>query len=134
MDIVHDSFLKIFKKISSFNNENGLEAWMRTIAINTAIDFIRKANRLNYIDNDQYAVIQLTTDITNDQISHSELLRQVDQLPNGAKCILNLYAIEGYNHREIAEILSISEGTSKSQLSRARLLLAQILNPVKPHA
>lgn len=134
MDIVHDSFLKIFKRISTFKNDKELEAWMRTVTINTAIDFIRKAKRLEYIESDHYSLYQLQTEITNDQISHNELIRQVEQLPNGAKCILNLYAIEGYNHREIAEMLNISEGTSKSQLSRARQLLEQILNPAKRHA
>lgn len=134
MDIVHDSFLKIFKKISRFNNEKELESWMRTVTINTAIDFIRKSKRLEYIENDHYSLLQLQTDETSDRISHNELIRQVERLPNGAKCILNLYAIEGYNHREIAELLNISEGTSKSQLSRARQLLEQILNPVKRHA
>lgn len=134
LDVVHDSFMKIFRKISSFNGEKELEAWMRTVAINTAIDFIRKAKRLEYIESNNDALTKLQTEITSDQVSHNELIRQVELLPAGARCILNLYAIEGYNHREIAEMLNISEGTSKSQLSRARQLLEQILNPKTRHA
>lgn len=134
MDVVHDSFMKIFKKLSAIDNEKDLEAWMRTVTINTSIDFLRKAKRLEYIENDNDALLHLTTEDTSHQIAHNELRRQVELLPEGAKCILNLYAIEGYNHREIAEMLNISEGTSKSQLSRARHLLLEILNPVKRHA
>jgi RNA polymerase sigma factor (sigma-70 family) len=134
MDVVHDSFMKIFRNISSFESEKTLESWIRTVAINTSIDFLRKAKKLEYFEGDHDTITQQTTENTAELVAHNELIRQVELLPDGAKCILNLYAVEGYNHREIAEMLNISVGTSKSQLSRARQLLVQILNPANRHA
>lgn len=122
-DVLQDGFIKIFKNITSFNFKGSLEGWMKRVVINTAIDNFRKNNSIpNTTPIDEVQDISLPEDI-NQQLNHQDLLEIVQSLPHGYRTIFNLYVIEGYPHNEIAKMLDISEGTSKSQLSKARRLL-----------
>ncbi|TND10324.1 MAG: RNA polymerase sigma-70 factor, ECF subfamily [Bacteroidetes bacterium] len=134
MDILHDSFIKIFAKLAQYDSIQQLEAWIRMVTVNTAIDFIRRKKKIVYLENDDYRLEQMQTDPTGEKMESRDLDALIDLLPNGARTVFNLYAIEGYNHREIADRLEISEGTSKSQLSRARQLLQDLLKIHYPQA
>lgn len=121
-DILQDSFIKIFKNLNQFKHEGSFEGWMKRIVVNTSIEFYRKQmNMISY--EDQYTEEEIP--IINDEITldQTALLDLIQTLPNGFRMVFNMYVIEGYSHAEIAEKLEISEGTSKSQLSRARVLL-----------
>ncbi|MFO7997360.1 MAG: RNA polymerase sigma factor, partial [Bacteroidales bacterium] len=123
-DILHEAFLKIFKGISGYKGEGSLEGWIRRIVTHTAIDQLRKDARLgNYLTDTAEAPEVAIPETALGQMQAKEILKQVSRLPAGARAIFNLYALEGYTHREIALELDISEGTSRSQYSRARNLL-----------
>ena len=128
-DILQDSFIKIFKYIKDFQFEGSFEGWMRRIAVTTAINQYNKnkKDRLNFPDSDESFVTEKIENEAISNISTEELLRIIQTLPEGYKMVFNLYVIEGYKHAEIAEILNISEGTSKSQLARAKSMLKKKL-------
>jgi RNA polymerase sigma factor (sigma-70 family) len=131
-DILQDAFIKIFQKISDFRAEGSFEGWIRRIVVTTAINHYhanKKRNSDTHIDGQPDAVSD-QSDVIN-KISADELLSLIQLLPDGYKMVLNLYAIEGYSHKEIAEMMGISEGTSKSQLSRARTMLAGLMSKKK---
>jgi len=122
-DILQDSFIKIFKHLGKFRGESRLEYWIKRIVINTA---------LNYTRNKLYMYPMVDVNEVNQALDYEqilsnyhfeELLKFINDLPRGCKIVFNLFAIEGYSHHEIAEMLEISEGTSKSQYFRAKKLL-----------
>lgn len=119
-DILQNGFVKIFTKHHLFDGSGSLEGWAKRIMINVAIETHRKnkGKLIESIDNNES--LQLPSQIGTDQTAYKDLLDLVQELPTGYRTIFNLYAIEGYSHKEIAELLEISEGNSKSQLSRAR--------------
>ncbi len=127
-DIMQESFMKIFDNIHHFRGDSPLEFWVRSIVVNTAIKFLKKQKPWTHSgDIDAYQ-----NEISNDEVSlsgmnYGQLLEMIKELPDGCQTIFNLYAIEGYKHQEIAEMLGVSEGTSKSQYARARMLLVQKL-------
>lgn len=124
-DIMQDGFVKVFLNLKSFKGEGSFEGWMKRIMINTALKQYRKDLKFKN-DTDIEAAYSLTFDnqiVSN--LSTKELLNHVQALPDGYRTIFNLYVLEGYQHNEIGEMLHISEGTSKSQLSRARTYLMQ---------
>ena len=122
-DILQDAFLKIYRNLSQFKHEGSFEGWMKRIVVNTSIEHYRK--QINILSFDDQLATEDNTPYTVDEISLDEaaILGLIQGLPNGVRMVFNMYVIEGYNHAEIAEKLGISEGTSKSQLSRARALL-----------
>lgn len=127
-DVLQDGFIKIFKNIKTFKKDGSFEGWMRRIMINTALDQLRK-NKKNYLHVD---VDDVKTNLSVDSNVESKmqtdvLLNLVQQLPDGYRTVFNLYAIEGYTHKEIGEMLEIAENTSKSQYSRARGILRNML-------
>ncbi len=128
-DILHDGFFKIFKKIGTFQgDQNKFEAWMRRVIVNTALDYLKRVKRLENRDLENSAVSPAMID---NELSEKVDLRDITEiirlLPDGARTIFNLYSLEGYKHKEIAEMLDISEGTSKSQFSRAKSLLQDLM-------
>jgi RNA polymerase sigma-70 factor (ECF subfamily) len=128
-DVLQDSFIKIYDKIDSFRGDSPLQYWIRSIVVNTALKHIRKQKHLLEIDDvHTYDTNIADSELTLSGFQMQQLLGFIQELPTGCQTIFNLYAIEGYQHNEIAELLSISEGTSKSQYSRARMLLQQKLN------
>ncbi len=127
-DIVHDGFVKIYQKIVQFRFEGSFEGWMRRIMVNTALEKYRMHCQVINIG-DSTREIEKTNfvEILCD-ISVQELMKFVQELSPKYRLVFNLYAIEGYSHKEISEQLDISEGTSKSNLSRARAILQDKVN------
>ncbi|AIZ63617.1 hypothetical protein PK28_07785 [Hymenobacter sp. DG25B] len=127
-DALQVTFVKIFTRLEQYRGQGPFEAWARRIAVNTAINSYQQ-NRQAHVPLDAEEVNELAhPDGTPfDQLSAEDLVRMMHLLPLGYRTVLNLYAIEGYSHAEISELLGISEGTSKSQLSRARRLLEERL-------
>lgn len=120
-DILADAFVQVFVKLSSFKREGSFEGWIRRIVVNTAITSYR--NNLKFNANDDLSEINNLSsedDSAIDQMSVQQLKKIIQEMPDGYRTIFNLYAIEGYNHREIAELLNLNEGTSKSQYSKAK--------------
>ena len=122
-DILQMGFVKVFQKVSEFRGEGSFEGWIRRIMVNTAIETYRKNLRtLDVVDIDEvYDQPQSTFDMN--KLEMDDLMKLIQQLSNGYRIVFNMYVIEGYSHTEIAEELGISEGASKSQLSRARAIL-----------
>ena len=124
-DLLHDGFVTIFTKIEKFNNVGSFEGWVRRIFVNQAIELYRNKSKVSMVDsideNDRHFV---DTDSNGEMeaygLTEDELLSMVDELPQQYKIVFNLYAIEGLSHRDIAGKLGISEGTSRSNLLRAR--------------
>jgi RNA polymerase sigma factor (sigma-70 family) len=128
-DVLQDAFVKVFSQIHTFRYDCPLEAWIKRIMINTAISHLRKEKAyLDQADVEDYAEVVSEAETTVSGIEYQHLLSMVRELPPGCQSVFNLYAIEGYQHNEISELLGISEGTSKSQYARAKQLLqAKIL-------
>ncbi len=123
-DTLQDSFLMIFDKIDQYRNTGSFEGWIKRITINVALQKYRKASSLQIVkEND----IEETTevDFDNEQVSIDFLLEIIQGLPNRYRLVFNLYVLDNFSHKEISKMLDISEGTSKSNLSRARMLLKQ---------
>lgn len=125
-DILQEGFVKVFQGIKNFRQESKLETWITRIMVNTALNQQRKKLYL-------FPMVDVEElDLPEDEVSISsihftQLLEMIQSLPQGCQIVFNLFAIEGYNHKEIAALLQISEGTSKSQYARARSLLQQKL-------
>lgn len=122
-DMLQVGFVKVFQKVNEFRGDGSFEGWIRRIMVNTAIEIYRKGQRmLNVVDiNDVFDAPQVTFDMNGLEVK--DLMNLIQELSAGYKMVFNLYAIEGYSHKEIAEQLGITEGASKSQLSRARAIL-----------
>ena len=123
-DLVIDSFLKIFEGAVNFRFDNlrSFEAWMKRIVINESLMLLRKQANFNLMPESEAIEIPVDNNIL-DSISSDEIYKLIAELPDGYRTVFNLFAIEGYSHKEIAEQLHINEGTSKSQLNHARKLL-----------
>ncbi|MBC7745381.1 MAG: RNA polymerase sigma factor [Flavobacterium sp.] len=132
-DILQLAFIKVFNKVSEFRSEGSFEGWIRRIMVNTAIETYRKNMRsMRVVDIDEvYDQPQTTFDMN--QLETKDLMTLIQQLSNGYRMVFNMYVIEGYSHREISETLGISEGASKSQLSRARAILKQKILKIEGH-
>lgn len=123
-DILQMGFIKVFQKIGEFRMEGSFEGWIKRIMVNTAIENYRKNLRtLTAVSLDEAAEAGQTVNLNSLEVQ--DLLKIIQELPNGFRLVFNLYAIEGYSHKEIADQLGISEGGSKSQLSRARAILKE---------
>ncbi len=131
-DMLQEGFIKAFNNLSKFRNEGSFEGWMKRIFVNAAIELFRKnhlSRMMVEVDDVKYNLLQ-QDDFHN--LSAADLLKMVQSLAPGYKTVFNLYAIEGFSHQEIADMLSINVGTSKSQLARARYLLQKmVLNSQK---
>jgi RNA polymerase sigma-70 factor (ECF subfamily) len=127
-DILQDGFLKVFEKIDQFGFKGAFEGWIRRIMVNTALERFRTNYRvININDNLKEIDHEYTGEFTSD-IDARELIRFIQELSPKYRMVFNLYAIEGYSHKEIGEMLGITEGTSKSNLSRARDILQEKVN------
>lgn len=123
-EVLQEGFIRVFAKIEQFKNEGSFEGWVRKIMVNSALQKYRSQKKLHPIINIEAAGHeQADVEYVLPQLSAKELLGHVQQLPPAYKMVFNLYAFEGMKHKEIAELLGISEGTSKSNLSDARALL-----------
>ena len=127
LDILHDGFIKIFKHIEKYQPGTSLVAWMRRIMVNTAIDFYRKAVRRRTEDLDKVYDVQIADADAISMLSQKEVLEAVRSLTPSYRSVFNLYVIEGYSHKEVAQKLDITESTSRSNLVKARMKLKQII-------
>jgi len=128
-DVLQMAMLKIYKSIDDYSGKGSFEGWMKRIVVNVAIDNFRKNSKHYYHENidDAYQSVLHSGEIP-DNLEVKDILKTVQQLAPGYRMVFNLYAIEGYSHKEIAESLGISESTSKTQLKKARLKLQQMLH------
>ncbi|WP_337043601.1 RNA polymerase sigma factor [Emticicia sp. 17c] len=127
-DIFQDAFVKIFLNLNELRSAEQLSAWIRRVVVNVCIDYYHK--KVNFVDVSEAPEITSNdwqSDSVIAQLSNQELLQLVNELPDGARMVFNLYVIDGYTHQEIAEMLKISEGTSKSQLFFAKKVLKKKL-------
>ena len=122
-EVMLDGFMRVFEKISQFREDGSFEGWVRRIMVTESLMFLRKHKQWRQEVPIEEMKGEQDYAWADNAIHENDLLRMVNQLPDGYRTVFNLYAIEGYSHIEIADLLSISEGTSKSQLSRARMLL-----------
>ena len=129
-DILQEGFVKVFNKMGSFRREGSFEGWIRRIFVNTAIEQYRKKIYLQPITDVEEDSMEGKYLSVLDRLSEKDIIQLVQQLSPGYRTVFNMYVVEGYTHKQISEILGISEGTSKSQLSRAKLILQDL---VKTH-
>jgi len=127
LDILHEGFIKVFRNIGNYQPDTSLNAWIKRIMVNTAIDFYRKSIRRRTED------IESAFDLSDgeadavSQCSEKEILEAIQQLTPVYRTVFNLYVLEGFSHREIGNLLSITESTSRSNLVKARLKLKDLL-------
>jgi RNA polymerase sigma-70 factor (ECF subfamily) len=129
-DILQEGFLKIFTKISEFEGRGSFEGWMKRVFINTAITLYHKNSKHNknhYNIDDVHVIKSEKPAFGESEFTNEELFNIIHSLPEGYKLVFNLYALEGYKHKEIAEMLNIDINTSKSQYSRAKKLIRKKL-------
>ena len=132
-DLLHDGFLKVFDNIRKFNHTGSFEGWIRRIMINTAIDHFRKNKHVHLKGEENFKNItyeEPNLDVLS-QLRLEDILKVVQKLSPAYKTVFNLYVIEGYSHKEVAEELSISIGTSKSNLAKAKNNLRKIFSKLK---
>ncbi len=120
-DMLQNGFIRVYEKIETFRGSGSLEGWIRKIMVNEALTYLRKnkAMKMN-IDIEDARYLVPGNNHVGEHINEKDLLKMIQQLPTGFRTVFNLYAIEGYSHKEIADRLGITEGTSKSQYSRAK--------------
>jgi RNA polymerase sigma factor (sigma-70 family) len=124
-DILQDGFIKVYTKIDTYTGSGSFAGWIRRIFVTTALEYLRQNDALKQSASlEEYGNTLPDTDITVlDKISADDLMACITRLPDGYRAVFNLYAIEGYSHTEIAEMLGINESTSRSQFMRARKIL-----------
>ena len=122
-DILQDSFLTIFEKIGQYEHKGSFEGWMKRIAINTALQRYREQRVLNIVDEENIEDVEVNVEA--DDVNIDFLLSCIQELPDRYRLVFNLYVLDGYSHKEIAEMLDITTGTTKSNLARARLILKE---------
>jgi len=123
-NVLQESFIKIFHHIKNYKPSGSLEGWIRRIIVNTATDYYRKKKRIKFSEvklEDVHSDEAGSFDV--DSFAVKDIVAAIQTLPEGCRMVFTLYAVEGYTHKEIGELLGISEGTSKSQYSRAKSLL-----------
>lgn len=130
-DLMQEGFIKVFQNMDKFRGDASLETWVTRVMINNAITYLRKNNKITrqtiaLDENFDHEDEELTEE--EEEITSEEVIELMQQLPPGYRTILNLYAIENYSHKEIADQLEINEGTSRSQLLKARKMLKKMIN------
>lgn len=126
-DILQEGFIKVFKKLNTFRKEGSFEGWIRRIFVNTAIEHFRRKKYLQPVTEKEENTIEGSYLSVLDTLAERDIMELVQQLSPGYRTVFNMYVVEGYTHKEIGDILGISEGTSKSQLSRAKVILQDMV-------
>jgi RNA polymerase sigma factor (sigma-70 family) len=122
-DLLQDGFVKVFKNLEKFRGEGSFEGWIRRIFVNTSIEHFRKSIKHQAVSDTNEIVVEDGGWNALDNLAEKDIIRMIQDLSPGYRQVFNMYVIEGYSHRDIADILGISEGTSKSQLARAKGIL-----------
>jgi len=127
-DMLQEGLIKVFEKLKMYSGKGSLEGWIRRIVVNTALDILRKNKKMKFntsIDEVEYSLKKEQYII--EELTANDLMKILQTIPVGYRTVFNMYAIEGFSHKEIAEELGVSVSTSKSQLSRARVVLKGII-------
>jgi RNA polymerase sigma factor (sigma-70 family) len=128
-DLLHDGFLKVFSHIDNFESKGSLEGWIRRIMINTALEYLRKQNDEGYKSNIEEAYTLTSNDVSIlEKIQTEELIKIIQRLPDIYRTVFNLFVVEGYSHKEIADVMKITESSSRVYLTRAKQLLQEMLS------
>lgn len=130
-DNLQDAFVTIFNKIHQYTNKGSFEGWIKRITINTALQRYRQVSVFNLVNEDAIEDTDVTLEGEEDDINLDFLLQIIQALPDRYRLVFNLYVLDGFSHNEISEMLKISSGTSKSNLSRARLILKEKIEDYK---
>ena len=131
-DVLQDGFVTLFSKLSTYKNEGSFDGWARRIFVNTALMHLRKKDALKISDDiDNAFNLKAETVSQTQNLAYKDLIKMITDLPDGFRTVFNLYVIEGYSHKEIGQMLQISENTSRTQLSRARLSLQKKIKELK---
>lgn len=128
-DNLQDAFVTIFKKMDQFSHKGSLEGWMKRITINTALQRYRSVGVFDIVNEDQIEDVEV--EINEDEVSLDFLLGIIQELPDRYRLVFNLYVLDDYSHKEIADMLDISTGTTKSNLARARMILKEKIEHYK---
>ena len=132
-DMMQEGFVKVYSHIHQFRREGSFEGWMKRIFVNTAIEWLRRNSQMNQMLDVETTPMNRVQQDDFHKLSAKDLMGLIQLLAPGYRTVFNLYAIEGYSHKEIGELLGISEGTSKSQFARARYMLEKmVVNAQKP--
>lgn len=131
-DVMITAFMKVFTSLKNFEKKGSFEGWIRRIMINECISHLRVQKKVSFIEEEHY--FEESFNYIESQFSVEEIQSLIDSLPDGYKIVFNLYAIEGFKHQEIANMLDIKEGTSKSQLSHARKILKEQIIKLKNYS
>ncbi|HZH36287.1 MAG TPA: RNA polymerase sigma factor [Flavisolibacter sp.] len=126
-DILQEGFIKVFRKMDSYRGDGSFEGWIRRIFVNTAIEYYRKKTYLQPITEHEENTVEGKYLSVLDNLAEKDIINLVQQLSPGYRTVFNMYVVEGYTHKQIADLLGISEGTSKSQLSRAKQILQDMV-------
>jgi len=122
-DLLQEGFIKVFRNLEKFRKEGSFEGWIRRVFVNTAIEHYRRKTKLAVVSEKEELAIEDSSWNVLDQLAEKDIILLIQQLAPGYRSVFNMYVIEGYSHKEIGELLGISEGTSKSQLARAKGVL-----------
>ena len=128
IEIMNDGFLKVFKYIKKYDQKKPFKPWLKTIMIHSGVDYFNKNKKQSQEVELTEAMNKSVNETALDSISYDEVLEMIQKLPDRYRTVFNLIAIEGYTHREVAEMLGISQGTSKSNYARAKHKLQEYLN------
>jgi RNA polymerase sigma-70 factor (ECF subfamily) len=126
-DVLQEGFIKVYKNLDKFRGDGSFEGWVRRIFINTSIEHYRKKVKLYNVSEVQENTVEDTDLSALDSLAVKDIMNIINELSPGYKQIFNLHVVEGYSHKEIADMLGITEGTSKSQLARAKGVLKKII-------
>lgn len=124
-----NGFFKVFKNLKTYKSEGSFEGWIRRIMIRESISYLRQKKRIDFLSEEDVSTYNYSNSMETD-LEVNEIQKLIDDLPEGYRMVFIMYAIEGYKHFEIAELLNISEGTSKSQLFKARKMLQEQIKKV----
>lgn len=122
-DALQDCFVKVYDKISSFNNEGSFDGWIKRLAVNNCLMVLREKKKAVFVDEIYIPVVFEEEDEDGYEVDKQTLFNMIQELSDGYRTVFNLYVIDGFSHKEIAEKMGINEGTSKSQLARAKKIL-----------
>lgn len=126
-DVLQDGFIKVFRSLHNYRGEGSFEGWLRRVIINTAIEHYRKATKSATVVEPQEDELEDPSWNALQNLAEKDIIKMLQQLSPGYRLVFNMHVIEGYSHKEIGEILGSSEGTSKSQLARAKTMLKQMV-------
>lgn len=129
LDLMHDSFIKVFDRIGSFKNEGSFEGWIKRIAVNTSISWLKKRYIIPLVERELESEVEiLDVDDPYENVTEEKIVEFIMELPVGYRTVFNMYAVEDYSHKDIAKALNISIGTSLSQYAKAKKILAKKIN------